>query len=62
MNDGIEEKRQAQINTDYVLIKLECVKGYTDTLKQKGMKYLVDYFILGEGKFRCVHIIKKDKI
>ena len=54
----IEEHREGLIKTEYALMKDSMVLPYVLNLQSKGLKQGVDYFVLGEGKYRQVHQIK----
>jgi hypothetical protein len=60
LNDNlVEERRTGCINTSYSVVKASLVILYVNNLKEEGLRSGVDYFVLGEGKFRQIHIINK---
>lgn len=54
-----EEHRKGNIKTNYALIKASFVSLYLRGLAKRGHKKGVDYFVLGEGKYRQIHVIQK---
>lgn len=60
LEDLVEEYRGGCIKTTYALIKTAHVILYIQLLQDQGLIKDLDYFILGQGEYRQIHIIKKE--